>query len=53
MLVADAVNTIDLSEEVGRFVELIWTEAVGCLDDLLDTHVTISLNDVCNFAWKF
>ncbi|XP_015672315.1 protein mono-ADP-ribosyltransferase PARP4 [Protobothrops mucrosquamatus] len=46
MLVADAVSTIVLSEKVGRFVELIWTEAVGHLDGLLDTHVTISLNDV-------
>ncbi|KAL7983330.1 hypothetical protein Chor_000206 [Crotalus horridus] len=46
MLVADAVNTIVLSEKVGRFVELIWTEAVGHLDGLLDKHGTISLNDV-------
>ncbi|XP_070605865.1 protein mono-ADP-ribosyltransferase PARP4 isoform X1 [Erythrolamprus reginae] len=47
MLIADAAGCSVLSEEVGRFVELIWTEAVGHLDDLLDKPVSgISLNDV-------
>uniref|UniRef100_A0A8C5RSJ3 Poly [ADP-ribose] polymerase n=1 Tax=Laticauda laticaudata TaxID=8630 RepID=A0A8C5RSJ3_LATLA len=47
MLIADAVSSSVLSEEVGRFVELIWTEAVGHLNSLLDRPVTrISLNDV-------
>uniref|UniRef100_A0A670Y543 Uncharacterized protein n=1 Tax=Pseudonaja textilis TaxID=8673 RepID=A0A670Y543_PSETE len=47
MLIADAVSSSVLSEEVGRFVELIWTEAVGHLNGLLDKPVTrISLNDV-------
>ncbi|XP_032075718.1 protein mono-ADP-ribosyltransferase PARP4 isoform X2 [Thamnophis elegans] len=46
-LIADAASSSVLSEEVGRFVELIWTEAVGHLDGLLDKPITrISLNDV-------
>ncbi|XP_058041921.1 protein mono-ADP-ribosyltransferase PARP4 isoform X1 [Ahaetulla prasina] len=47
MLIAEAVSSSVLSEEVGRFVELIWTEAVGHLNGLLDKPITrISLNDV-------
>ncbi|XP_063161870.1 protein mono-ADP-ribosyltransferase PARP4 [Candoia aspera] len=47
VFIADAANSSVLSEAVGRLVELIWTEAVGHLDDLLNKPVTsISLNDV-------
>ncbi|XP_066476989.1 protein mono-ADP-ribosyltransferase PARP4 [Tiliqua scincoides] len=47
MLVAEAINSSTLSEEVSVFVELIWAEALGHLDHLLAKPVTsISLNDV-------
>ncbi|XP_015745662.2 poly [ADP-ribose] polymerase 4 [Python bivittatus] len=47
VLIADTVNSSVLSKEVGRLVELIWTEAVGHLNDLLDKPITrISFNDV-------
>uniref|UniRef100_A0A8C6TID0 Poly [ADP-ribose] polymerase n=1 Tax=Neogobius melanostomus TaxID=47308 RepID=A0A8C6TID0_9GOBI len=36
-----------LSTEVGQFVELLWQEALGCIDLILNTPVhKISLNDV-------
>ncbi|XP_062983799.1 protein mono-ADP-ribosyltransferase PARP4 [Elgaria multicarinata webbii] len=47
IVVAEAINSSTLSEEVGMFVELIWAEALGILEHLLDKPVTsISLNDV-------
>uniref|UniRef100_A0AAZ3R5L2 Poly [ADP-ribose] polymerase n=1 Tax=Oncorhynchus tshawytscha TaxID=74940 RepID=A0AAZ3R5L2_ONCTS len=36
-----------LSQEVGVFVELLWAEALGCLDNVLRVPITsLSLNDV-------
>uniref|UniRef100_A0A8C7R6L7 Poly [ADP-ribose] polymerase n=1 Tax=Oncorhynchus mykiss TaxID=8022 RepID=A0A8C7R6L7_ONCMY len=36
-----------LSQEVGVFVELLWAEALGCLDNVLKVPITsLSLNDV-------
>uniref|UniRef100_A0AAX7VSJ6 Poly [ADP-ribose] polymerase n=1 Tax=Astatotilapia calliptera TaxID=8154 RepID=A0AAX7VSJ6_ASTCA len=41
------LNTGSLSQEVGVFVELLWTEALGCLDNILRVSVDkLSLNDV-------
>nr|XP_060626958.1 protein mono-ADP-ribosyltransferase PARP4 isoform X2 [Anolis sagrei ordinatus] len=47
ILVAEAISSSTLSEDVAKFVELIWTEALGVLDLVLAKPVTsISLNDV-------
>ncbi|XP_072849781.2 protein mono-ADP-ribosyltransferase PARP4 isoform X1 [Pogona vitticeps] len=47
ILTAEAINSQTLSEEVAKFVELIWAEALGLLNDLLAKPVmSISLNDV-------
>ncbi|KAM9343986.1 LOW QUALITY PROTEIN: protein mono-ADP-ribosyltransferase PARP4 [Pholidichthys leucotaenia] len=47
LLLEEKLNTGGLSEEVGMFVELLWTEALGCLGRILDVLVDkLSLNDV-------
>ncbi|KAJ7320166.1 hypothetical protein JRQ81_019677 [Phrynocephalus forsythii] len=47
ILVSEAISSQTLSEEVAKFVELIWVEALGLLSDLLAKPVmSISLNDV-------
>lgn len=47
LLLEEKLNTASLSQEVGRFVELLWTEALGCLDNILKVPVNkLSLNDV-------
>ncbi|XP_042313187.1 protein mono-ADP-ribosyltransferase PARP4-like isoform X2 [Sceloporus undulatus] len=47
MLVAEAISSSTLSEDVATFVELVWIEALGLLNLLLAKPVTsISLNDV-------
>lgn len=43
----EKLNCSTVSQEVGAFVELIWTEALGSLSNILTVPVTsISLNDV-------
>ncbi|KAK3543416.1 hypothetical protein QTP70_020438 [Hemibagrus guttatus] len=47
LLLEERLNCSTVSEEVGGFVELIWTEALGSLGSILTVPVTsISLNDV-------
>ncbi|XP_039870516.1 protein mono-ADP-ribosyltransferase PARP4-like isoform X1 [Simochromis diagramma] len=47
LLLEEKLNTGSLSQEVGVFVELLWTEALGCLDNILRVSVDkLSLNDV-------
>ncbi|TSV41644.1 Poly [ADP-ribose] polymerase 4 [Bagarius yarrelli] len=47
LLLEERLNCSTLSQEVGVFVELIWTEALGSLSSILTVPVTsISLNDV-------
>ncbi|XP_014186365.1 protein mono-ADP-ribosyltransferase PARP4 isoform X2 [Haplochromis burtoni] len=47
LLLEEKLNTGTLSQEVGVFVELLWTEALGCLDNILRVSVDkLSLNDV-------
>ncbi|KAM3862197.1 protein mono-ADP-ribosyltransferase PARP4 [Diretmus argenteus] len=47
LLLEEKLNTESLSQEVGVFVELLWTEALGCLGNILRVAVTsLSLNDV-------
>lgn len=47
LLLEDRVNTASLSQEVGVFVEMLWTEALGSLDRILAVSVDkLSLNDV-------
>ncbi|TKS67666.1 Poly [ADP-ribose] polymerase 4 [Collichthys lucidus] len=47
LLLEEKLNTGSLSQEVGVFVELLWTEALGCLSDILSVPVNkLSLNDV-------
>ncbi|KAL0184090.1 hypothetical protein M9458_019786, partial [Cirrhinus mrigala] len=43
----EKLNCSTLSQEVGVFVELVWTEALGSLNNILTVPVSsISLNDV-------
>uniref|UniRef100_A0A7N8Y8T7 Poly [ADP-ribose] polymerase n=1 Tax=Mastacembelus armatus TaxID=205130 RepID=A0A7N8Y8T7_9TELE len=47
LLLEERLNTGSLSQEVGVFVELLWTEALGCLDNVLTVSIDqLSLNDV-------
>ncbi|CAJ1079037.1 protein mono-ADP-ribosyltransferase PARP4 isoform X1 [Xyrichtys novacula] len=47
LLLEEKLNTGSLSKEVGVFVELLWTEALGCLDNILRVPINkLSLNDV-------
>ncbi|KAJ0070205.1 hypothetical protein NL108_002520 [Boleophthalmus pectinirostris] len=47
LLLEEKLNTGTLSPEVGLFVELLWQEALGCINRILKTPVhKISLNDV-------
>lgn len=47
LLLEEKLNTGTLTQEVGAFVELLWTEATGRLGDLLTVSVEkLSLNDV-------
>ncbi|XP_047670618.1 protein mono-ADP-ribosyltransferase PARP4 isoform X5 [Tachysurus fulvidraco] len=47
LLLEERLNCSTVSQEVGGFVELIWTETLGSLSSILTVPVTsISLNDV-------
>ncbi|XP_033966298.1 protein mono-ADP-ribosyltransferase PARP4 isoform X2 [Pseudochaenichthys georgianus] len=47
LLLEEKLNTGSLSQEVGVFVELLWTEALGCLGNILTVPINkLSLNDV-------
>ncbi|XDV30676.1 hypothetical protein PO909_033536 [Leuciscus waleckii] len=47
LLLEEKLNCSSLSQEVGVFVELVWTEALGSLSNILTVPVSkISLNDV-------
>lgn len=47
LLLEERLNCSTLSQEVGVFVELVWTEALGSLSNILTVPVSsISLNDV-------
>ncbi|KAL6484798.1 hypothetical protein MHYP_G00068430 [Metynnis hypsauchen] len=47
LLLEEKLNCSTVSQEVGTFVELIWTEALGSLSSILTVPVTsLSLNDV-------
>ncbi|XP_034741908.1 protein mono-ADP-ribosyltransferase PARP4 [Etheostoma cragini] len=47
LLLEEKLNTGSLSQEVGVFVELLWTEALGCLSNILRVPINkLSLNDV-------
>ncbi|KAI3355671.1 hypothetical protein L3Q82_004263 [Scortum barcoo] len=47
LLLEEKLNTGSLSQEVGVFVELLWTEALGCLNNILRVPIDkLSLNDV-------
>ncbi|XP_065105067.1 protein mono-ADP-ribosyltransferase PARP4-like isoform X3 [Paramisgurnus dabryanus] len=47
LLLEEKLNCSTLSQEVGLFVELVWTEALGSLSKILTVPVSsISLNDV-------
>uniref|UniRef100_A0A8C1SN22 Poly [ADP-ribose] polymerase n=1 Tax=Cyprinus carpio TaxID=7962 RepID=A0A8C1SN22_CYPCA len=47
LLLEEKLNCSTLSQEVGVFVELVWTEALGSLNNILTGPVSrISLNDV-------
>ncbi|XP_043104064.1 protein mono-ADP-ribosyltransferase PARP4-like isoform X2 [Puntigrus tetrazona] len=47
LLLEEKLNCSTLSKEVGVFVELVWTEALGSLNNILTVPVSrISLNDV-------
>ncbi|XP_060909550.1 protein mono-ADP-ribosyltransferase PARP4 isoform X2 [Labrus mixtus] len=47
LLLEEKLHTGSLSKEVGGFVELLWTEALGCLRNILRVSIDkLSLNDV-------
>ncbi|XP_028249031.1 protein mono-ADP-ribosyltransferase PARP4 isoform X2 [Parambassis ranga] len=47
LLLEEKLNTGSVSQEVGLFVELLWTEALGCISSILTVPVNkLSLNDV-------
>ncbi|XP_019715609.1 poly [ADP-ribose] polymerase 4, partial [Hippocampus comes] len=47
LLLEEKLNTGVLSRDVAVFVELLWTEALGCLGNILKVPVSkLSLNDV-------
>ncbi|KAI1899751.1 hypothetical protein AGOR_G00064980 [Albula goreensis] len=47
LLLEERMNSSAISETEGAFVELLWREALGCLNNILKIPITgISLNDV-------
>ncbi|CAL8265978.1 unnamed protein product [Lota lota] len=47
LLLEERLNKGSLPQEVAVFVEMLWAEALGCLDNVLSVPVTnLSLNDV-------
>ncbi|KAM4558851.1 protein mono-ADP-ribosyltransferase PARP4 isoform 2-T2 [Odontesthes bonariensis] len=47
LLLEEKLNTGSLSQEAGLLVELLWTEALGCLSDVLRVSIEqLSLSDV-------
>ncbi|KAJ8013107.1 hypothetical protein DPEC_G00049850 [Dallia pectoralis] len=47
LLLEKRLSCSSISQEVGVFVELLWAEALGCLDNVLKVPITsLSLNDV-------
>lgn len=47
LLLDEKLSTMNLSETVAMFVELVWTECLGYLDNVLQVSVDkLSLNDV-------
>lgn len=53
LLLEEVINSNSLSPEVSGLVEMLWTEALGRLEDTLLRPVgMISLNDVSAVSWK-
>uniref|UniRef100_A0A087X8Z0 Poly [ADP-ribose] polymerase n=1 Tax=Poecilia formosa TaxID=48698 RepID=A0A087X8Z0_POEFO len=47
LLLEEKLNSGELSPDVAAFVELLWTEALGCLENILRVPISgLSLNDV-------
>ncbi|XP_067889798.1 protein mono-ADP-ribosyltransferase PARP4 isoform X3 [Heterodontus francisci] len=46
LIIEEALNTSRISNEVGVFVEMVWAEAQGHLEDQLISPTSITLNDV-------
>uniref|UniRef100_A0A3P9Q1J7 Poly [ADP-ribose] polymerase n=1 Tax=Poecilia reticulata TaxID=8081 RepID=A0A3P9Q1J7_POERE len=47
LLLEEKLNSGELSPDVAAFVELLWTEALGCLGNILRVPISrLSLNDV-------
>uniref|UniRef100_A0A3Q1GJ99 Poly [ADP-ribose] polymerase n=1 Tax=Acanthochromis polyacanthus TaxID=80966 RepID=A0A3Q1GJ99_9TELE len=47
LLLEEKLNSGSVSQEVGRLVELLWTEALGCIGNILSVPINkLSLNDV-------
>eukprot|EP00062_Callorhinchus_milii_P019744 gi/632974631/ref/XP_007903786.1/ PREDICTED: LOW QUALITY PROTEIN: poly [ADP-ribose] polymerase 4 [Callorhinchus milii] len=46
LIIEEALNVADISDEVSVFVEAIWAEAQGCLQAQLIDTTSITLNDV-------
>ncbi|XP_043987599.1 protein mono-ADP-ribosyltransferase PARP4-like isoform X3 [Gambusia affinis] len=47
LLLEEKLSSGDLSPDVAAFVELLWTEALGCLENVLRVPISdLSLNDV-------
>ncbi|XP_054908980.1 LOW QUALITY PROTEIN: protein mono-ADP-ribosyltransferase PARP4-like [Poeciliopsis prolifica] len=47
LLLEEKLNSGELSPDVAAFVELLWTEALGCLGNILSVPISrLSLNDV-------
>ncbi|XP_027877955.1 protein mono-ADP-ribosyltransferase PARP4 isoform X2 [Xiphophorus couchianus] len=47
LLLEEKLNSDELSPDVAAFVELLWTEALGCLGNILRVPISrLSLNDV-------
>uniref|UniRef100_UPI00398E7C2A protein mono-ADP-ribosyltransferase PARP4 isoform X2 n=1 Tax=Pristiophorus japonicus TaxID=55135 RepID=UPI00398E7C2A len=46
LVIEEALNTSNISNEVGVFVEMVWAEAQGHLEDQLINPTSITLNDV-------
>lgn len=53
LLLEERLNTASVSQEVGAFVELLWTEALGRLSNVLLVSIDkLSLNDVRTSAGR-
>ena len=53
MLLEEVIHSSALSPEVSGLVEMLWAEALGCLEDTLLRPVgMMSLNDVSAVSWK-